>query len=91
MTRHDSEDEGDACGSFCGYCGRCSSGPSRVVAICADCGDEFATVIAELGARCDACWAERDAHTDALEAAALLKRMAKAVLSADLTKVREVS
>lgn len=62
-----------------------------VVARCADCGDLFRTVVAEIGARCDACWAERDAHTSALEEAYLLKRMAKAILTADLTKVKEIA
>lgn len=85
MSKYDYSDPGmDA-----DYCNGLSE--PGVVAQCADCGDDFRTVVAELGARCDACWAERDAHTDALEAAAELKRMARAILSADLTKVKDVA
>jgi hypothetical protein len=62
-----------------------------VIARCAECHDEFRTVIADIGARCDACWAEHDAHTDALEAAMGLRKMAQAILSLDLTKVKEVA
>lgn len=85
MSRYDYGDPGmdDA------YCDSLSE--PGVIAICADCGDAFRTVIAEPGAKCDFCWAARDAHTDALEAASELKRMAKAILSADLTNVKEVA
>ncbi len=71
------------------YCDGLSDGPA--IATCADCGDQFRTMVAEPGAKCDYCWAQRDAHTDALEAAYLLKRMAKAILTADLTKIQEVA
>ena len=85
MSRYDYGDPG----SDPAYCDGLSE--PGVIAVCADCGDQFRTVVAEIGAKCDTCWAERDAHTDKLEAAALLKRMAKAILSADLMKVKEVS
>ena len=85
MSRYDYSDPGlDAA-----YCDGLSE--AGEIARCADCGDRFPTVIAEIGARCDVCWAEHDAHTDALEAAIGLKRMAKAILSADLSKVKEVA
>ena len=76
-------------GSDPAYCDALSEG--GVIATCADCGDQFRTVVAEIGARCDYCWEQRDAHTDALEAAHLLKRMARCILSADLTNVKEVA
>lgn len=84
MSRYDYSDPGcdDA------YCDGLSDGPA--IATCADCGDAFRTMVAEPGARCDACWNQRDAHTSALEEASLLKRMAKAILTADLTRVQEV-
>lgn len=85
MSRYDYSDPGcdDA------YCNGLSE--PGVITACADCGDDFRTVVAEPGARCDACWEERDAHTSALEEEYLVKRMAKAILTADLTKVREVA
>lgn len=85
MSRYDYGDPGqdDA------YCNGLSEG--GVIATCADCGDLFRTVVAEIGARCDACWEQRDAHTSALEEQYLLKRMAKAILTADLTNVKEVA
>jgi hypothetical protein len=52
---------------------------------CVDCGRACE------GGLCDECGDQRDAHTDALEAAYLLTRMAKAVLRSDLTKVKEVA
>jgi hypothetical protein len=76
-------------GSSSDYCDGLSE--PGVIARCSDCGDDFRTMVAEPGARCDYCWAQRDAHTDALEAAYLLKRMAKAILTADLTKVKDVA
>ena len=85
MSRYDYSDPGidDT------YCDGLSD--PGVIVRCADCGDQFRTVIDEIGARCDPCWEERDAHTSALEAASELKRMARCILSADLTKVREVA
>lgn len=83
-----SYDYGDP-GTDPGYCDGLSD--AGVVATCADCGDLFRTVVAEPGAKCDYCWAQRDAHTSALEEAYLLKRMAKAVLETDLTNVKEVA
>jgi len=85
MSRYDYDD----LGASSNYCDGLSE--PGVVAICHDCGDHFRTVVAEFGALCDFCWAQRDAHTDALEAASELKRMARCILSADLTKVREVA
>ena len=85
MSRYDYQDPGmDAA-----YCDGLS-GP-RANATCADCDEPFYTLEAATTVRCDVCWEARDAHTSALEAAYLLKRMAKAILSADLTKVKDVA
>jgi hypothetical protein len=85
MSRYDYGDPG----TDPAYCDDLSD--RGVVALCADCGDQFRTTVVEPGAKCDYCWAQRDAHTSALEDAYLLKKMAKAVLDTDLTKVRKVS
>lgn len=64
----------------------------RPNARCADCHDDIYVDPRDVGpARCHDCWDRRDAHTSALEAASDLKRMAKAVLSADLTAVKEIA
>ena len=87
MSRYDYSDPG--CDQA--YCDALSDPPPNQ--ICADCHEEFFTVFfaTTTPTWCDACWTTRDAHTSALEESYLLKRMAKAFLSADLTKVKEVA
>lgn len=68
--------DGAACSSGCGYCGRCSCGQRGTIA-CADCGGRYVKGECDNDNYCDGCRAERDAHTDALEL-----RMAKAGLPA---------
>lgn len=85
MSRYDYGDPGmDAT-----YCDELSA--PRPNATCEDCFQPYYTAFAATATRCDDCWDRRDAHTSALEEAYLLKRMAKAILTADLTKVREVA
>ena len=58
-----------ACGPDCGWCGHCTRGPRRTVC-CGDCGAEFAPRREDgflIGALCDWCCDQRDAHTSALE------------------------
>jgi len=51
---------------------------------CADCGAE---AVEGTGTLCEACLDHRDAHTSRLE----LRAMATAVLSADLTRIKDVA
>jgi hypothetical protein len=50
-------------------------------ATCTDCGEDFLASPADVGALCDTCCSQRDAHTTAVEL-----RMAKAQLKADARK-----
>jgi hypothetical protein len=85
MSRYDYGDPGmDAT-----YCDGLSD--LRPNAHCEDCDAPFFTAFAATARKCDDCWDARDAHTSALEEAYFLKRMAKAILSVDLTKVKEVA
>jgi DNA-directed RNA polymerase subunit RPC12/RpoP len=68
---------------------------------CIDCGADVVQEAGDTGAvRCESCWDRRDVHTSALELrmakadlydAADIRRIAEAILSVDLTKVREVA
>ena len=82
-TREDESNDGDACSSWCGYCGRCSSGP-RANAECSDCQAPFWKGRDDVGNLCDDCCTARDAHTDALERrmADVAVTMVKAALAA---------
>ena len=87
MSRYDYGDPG----RDPAYCDALSDGP-RPNAVCVDCGEDFFLDPAILGpAHCEPCIEQRERHTDALEAASLLKRMARCILSADLTKVKDVA
>ncbi len=59
-------------------------------ATCTDCGVGFTNRPEEIGALCEECCADRDAHTDALEVR-LMVTMVKAMLRSDLTRVKEVA
>jgi hypothetical protein len=77
--------DGDACGTACGYCGRCSNEPDG--AICSDCGESFYRSEFDSCVWCGPCAQRRDDWITAQE----IKRMAKAVWNADLTKVKDIA
>lgn len=56
-------------------------------AICSDCGADYSRDELDATPWCDACSNKRDAWATAQD----LKRMAKAVLATDLTKVRDIA
>jgi hypothetical protein len=70
------------CGSACGWCGACSS-----EATCTDCGVPYGREYDSPNGLCAECDDRREAWATAQQ----LKRMAKAVLKVDLTKVKEVA
>lgn len=59
----------------------------RLNATCRDCGADFGRADHDLGEYCDPCSDQRDAHTTATE----IRLMAKAVLRADLTTIKEIA
>lgn len=64
---------GEACGSWCGWCGGCTSGVPYN-AICSQCRREFYKGRFDDGSLCDDCCRERDASADAAEATAAEQR-----------------
>jgi hypothetical protein len=78
-----------ACGSGCGYCGRCNDDIDdlRPNAECSDCGIAYGKADDDPTTWCDACSDRRDTWAAAFE----IRVMAKAFLRADLSKVRDVA